>query len=335
MANQIEEISNISVEEFHNEILPTGKPLVIRGLVKHWPMVAAGKAGAQAFCDYLKPFDRGYDLSTVYGPPSIKGRIFYNSDMSGLNCRMGQAKLSAALDYLLEHEADNPAPLLAMQSIQINRYLPGLQQQNTLGLLPNTIEPRIWIGGRATVAAHYDPSENIACCVAGRRRFTLFPPEQIANLYIGPFELTPAGAAISMVDFNQPDYEKYPRFRMAEAAALQAELEPGDAIYIPYLWWHHVSSLESINALVNYWWGNSDELQDEPRNALLHAMMSIRSLPSRHRNAWHAMFEHYVFERNGKAGEHLPAERRGILSDIKNDTLKKVRMMLIKALSRS
>lgn len=335
MANQIAETNSISVEDFHNEILTNGKPLVIRGLVNHWPMVAAGKAGAQTFCNYLKPFDRGYDLSTVYGPPSINGRIFYNSDMSGLNCRMGQAKLSTALDYLLEHETDNPAPLLAMQSIQINRFLPGLQRENSLGLLPDSIEPRIWIGGKATVAAHYDPSENIACCVAGKRRFTLFPPEQITNLYIGPFELTPAGAAISMVDFNQPDYDKYPRFREAEAAALQAELEPGDAIYIPYLWWHHVSSLEGFNALVNYWWGNTDELQGEPRNALLHAMMSIRSLAPRHRNAWHAMFEHYVFEQNGKPGEHLAAERRGILSDMKNDALKKVRAMLIKALSRS
>lgn len=334
MASEIEHVSCTNLDNFHSEILAKGKPVVIRGLVNHWPIVAAGKAGSQTFCNYLKKFDKNYDLSTVYGPPSINGRIFYNSDMSGLNCRMGQTKLSNALDYLLEHETDDPAPLLAMQSIQINRFLPGLQHENRLSLLSDAIEPRIWIGGRTTVAAHYDPSENIACCVAGKRRFTLFPPEQIANLYIGPFELTPAGAAISMVDINQPDYEKYPRFRAAEATALYAELEPGDAIYIPYLWWHHVSSLEGINALVNYWWGNTDELQGEPRNALLHAMMSIRSLPPHHRNAWHAMFEHYVFERNGNPGAHLPVERRGILSEMKSEALKKVRTAIVKALSR-
>ena len=29
---------------------------------------------------------------------------------------------------------------------------------------------------------------------------------------------------------------------------------PGDAIYIPPLWWHHVESLGQFNVLVNYWY---------------------------------------------------------------------------------
>lgn len=330
----IEEAHNITAEEFHNEVLPAGKPLVMRGLVNTWPIVEAGKGGALMFCNYLKRFDRGYDVNTVYGPPSIAGRIFYNRDMSGLNCRMGQAKLSSSLDYLLEHMHDVPAPTLAIQSVVIHQYLPGLQLENVLNLLPEKIEPRIWIGGRSTVAAHYDSSENIACCVAGRRRFTLFPPEQVSNLYIGPIELTPAGATISMVDMSQPDYETYPKFKLAEEAAMYAELEPGDAMYIPYLWWHHVTALEGINALVNYWWGEAREQNGDPRNALLHAMMSIKSLPEQHRKAWHAMFEHYVFEMNGKTAEHLPEERRGILGQLKPEALKQLRMALSKALNR-
>ncbi len=329
----IAEAYNVSADEFHNEVLPTGKPVVMRGLVNTWPIVEAGKSGAVSFCNYLKRFDRGYDVNTVYGPPSIGGRIFYNKDMSGLNCRMGQAKLPGSLDYLLEHMEDNPAPTLAIQSVIIHQYLPGLQLENSLGLLPEKIEPRIWIGGRSTVAAHYDSSENIACCVAGRRRFTLFPPEQISNLYVGPIELTPAGATISMVDMNQPDYEKYPKFKQAEEAAMYAELEPGDAIFIPYMWWHHVVALEGINALINYWWGEARESHGDPRNALLHAMMSIRSLPERHRQAWQAMFEHYVFN-DGKTAEHLPEERRGILGQLKPEALKHLRMALSKALSR-
>jgi hypothetical protein len=330
---KIEEVSKITPEEFINEVLPAGKPLVMRGLVNDWPMVKAAKISDAAFCDYLKTFDRGFDLNTIVGPTSINGRIFYNQDLSGLNCKMGKAKLSASLDFLLENAKENP--LLAMQSVVIPQFLPGLELENKLSLLNEEISPRIWVGGRATVAAHYDMSENIACCVAGKRHFTLFPPEEIANLYVGPLEFTPAGAAISMVDLCNPDFEKYPKFKDALAAAQDAFLEPGDAIHIPYLWWHNVQALSDINALINYWWGESEEQRLEAKHALFHSMMTIRFLPPRYRDAWHEMFKHYVFETHGKPGEHLPEDRRGILSDVKPESaINQMRQALAKALSR-
>ena len=114
--------------------------------------------------------------------------------------------------------------------------------------------PRIWIGNRSLVSTHFDLSDNIACVVAGRRRFTLFPPEQLPNLYVGPLDHTMAGQPASMVELNAPDFERFPRFREALAAAVTAELEPGDAIYIPTLWWHQIEALAPFNILVNYWW---------------------------------------------------------------------------------
>ena len=61
----------------------------------------------------------------------------------------------------------------------------------------------------------------------------LFPPDQFRNLYLGPIDNTPAGRAVSMVDFHAPDFNAYPRFREALRHALVAELAPGDAIFIP------------------------------------------------------------------------------------------------------
>jgi Cupin-like domain len=333
---KIKETFEFTTEQFHKEIVQAGQPIVMRGLVNDWPLAQAGKAGSVSFCEYLKKFDRGLEMDTMIGPASIKGRIFYNNDLSGLNCRMGQSKLATSLDYILEHAKDIPPPLLAMQSIVIPQYLPGLQLENKLSLLDDAVSPRIWIGGKATVAAHYDSAENIACCVAGKRHFTLFPPEQVANLYVGPLEFTPAGATISMVDLENPDYEKYPKFKEALASAQDAILEPGDAIYIPYLWWHNVRALDDINALINYWWGEPEEQRIDPRNALYHAMMAIRFLPPRYREAWREMFDHYVFETNGKPGEHLPPEKRGILGDVKPESsIKKMRVALAKALARN
>ncbi len=332
----IPEIDAITPDMFRNEILPHGRPVVMRGLVRDWPIVQAAKTSTEDFCQYLKRFDRGYEIPTVYGAPSTGGRLFYNDDLSGFNYRLEQARLSGSLDYLLAHSNDNPPPALAIQSAVINQFLPGMQLENKLkpGFMPEGINPRLWLGNRVTIAAHYDPSENLACCVAGFRRFTLLPPEQVANLYIGPFEPTPAGAVISMVDFDRPDYEKYPKFRLAEEAAMTADLKPGDVIYIPYLWWHHVRSLDKVNGLINYWWAQADELRGEPQNAMFHAMISVKSLPAAHRNAWKTIFEHYVFETNGKTGTHLPEARRGILDSAKPEVLKRLKTALSKVLGR-
>lgn len=340
MPHAITEITAPTPEQFRDEIIPQGKPVVIRGLVKDWPIVQCARQSPLAFCQYLMQFDRGQEFNTAIGPSSTHGRIFYNADMSGLNCRFEQKKLEASLRYLLDHLNENPAPLLAIQSIQVPRYLPGLERQLPMPLVPANTEPRIWIGGRTTVAAHYDPSENIACCIAGRRQFTLFPTEQVGNLYIGPFEFTPSGTTVSMVDFDNPDYEKFPRYREAENAAFTALLEPGDAIYIPYLWWHHVKALDGINALMNYWWngeqknGVQNNANTDPSLTLLLGMLSIRDLPKHQREAWHKLFEFYIFSEQLPA-DHIHALRQGILATTSEDKSTSLKQTIIKALSRS
>jgi len=152
--------------------------------------------------------------------------------------------------------------------------------------------------------------ENIGCVVAGRRRFTVFPPEQTSNLYVGPLDLTPAGAPVSMVSVTAPEFERFPRFREALANGLVADLEPGDAIYIPYLWWHHVESLERFNVLVNYWWNPAPAGLGAPFDSIFHGMMAIGGLPANQRKAWRALFDHYVFRLDGDPAEHLPAARQ-------------------------
>jgi hypothetical protein len=184
-----------------------------------------------------------------------------------------------------------------------------------------------------------DESNNVACVVAGRRRFTLFPPEQIANLYIGPLDFAPTGAAMSMVSLRDPDFTRYPKFRDALPAAQVAVLEAGDSIFIPPLWWHHVESLEPFNVLVNYWWDDplgagADAKLDSAFDALLHGILSIRALPPESRGAWRAFFEQYVFGASGDSIEHIPRERRGILGELSPEQANALRAHLVKKLTR-
>lgn len=103
------------------------------------------------------------------------------------------------------------------------------------------------------------------------------------NLYPGPLDFNPAGQQISLVDFANPDFEKFPRFRKAMAAGQVANLEPGDALFIPSMWWHHMEGLGTFNVLVNYWWRNVPKFMGPAMNVLKHAMLSIRRSLGAHR----------------------------------------------------
>lgn len=329
----IAEVTDATPEHFRDHILPEGRPVVFRGLVAGWPVVQAG-ASPESLAAYMKRFDRGSSVNAMFGPPGIRGRFHYNDDLSGFNFRRGPVRLGAAMDLLIEYAGEAAPSSLAVQSVPVRETMPAFEHENRMPLLGDAVEPRVWIGNAVTVAAHHDPSENIACVAAGRRRFTLFPPDQVANLYMGPFELTPAGPAVSMVDFDDPDLARFPRFRTALDNSLTIDLEPGDALYIPYLWWHHVRSTEQVNMLVNYWWAPLDQGRGRPVDALMHAMLAVRDLPPAHREAWRIMFDHYVFERNGPPADHIPAPRRGVMGRLDGPAIKAVRTALARTLGR-
>jgi hypothetical protein len=327
----IAEVSGLDDETLRREVIAGARPTILRGLVKHWPAVRHGLVSPLALAQYLADHDNGSQVQAVMTPPDQHGRLFYNADMSGFNFMRNQLPLSTVLEQVLRYSAFPNPPAVAVQSSPIPDCLPGFVDENPLPLLGQRIVPRIWLGNALTTPAHFDESSNIACVVAGRRRFTLFPPEQIGNLYIGPLDHAPTGTPISLVNFAAPDVERFPRFREAVAAAQVAELDPGDAILIPALWWHHVESLAGFNMLVNYWWRGALAMDDPVPSALdslLHALMCLKSLPAEERRSWGAIFEHYVFDAGRDAAAHIPANRRGALGEMTPELRERLRALL-------
>jgi hypothetical protein len=325
---------------FDAEIRPAARPVVLRGQARDWPAVAAARASDEALVAYLKGF-RAVDapVPALVGQPEIAGRFFYTEDMRALNFTRGLSPLFPFLDRLLK-DRGHPAPLaMAVQSETIPDLLPGFERDNRLGLVAPQIAPRAWIGNAIRVAPHYDLMENVGVVVAGRRRFTLFPPGQLANLYPGPFELTPAGTPVSLVDLAAPDLARFPRYAEAAAHAETATLEPGDAIYIPFHWWHAVDSLEGVNLFVNYWWNDATQAAgpaSAPRgyDALLHALHAFKGLPADQRDVWRMVFDHYVFDAHGDPAAHLPDHAKGILAPMTAALRERVAAMLRQVLAR-
>ncbi len=316
----------VSPEKFRSEIYPRGQPAILRGAVRHWPAVQAAKS-PRALCDYIRRFDSGRPVGLLVAPPAIEGQFFYRDDMRGFNFARRKEGLGATLTELLTlmDAADPPATYI--ESALVADCVPGFSAENIFPLAGPSAVARIWVGNRLRTQTHYDLYDNIACVVAGRRRFTLFPPDQIENLYMGPFEFTLSGTPVSMVSPEQPDFERYPRFRQALETAQTGELAPGDAIYVPYFWWHHVQSLERFNALVSFWWNETPSRLGSLYNCLLHGVLAIRDLPENQRMAWRAVFDYFVFKTAGEPMEHLPPHARGALGSMTEEqrtTMKKV-----------
>ena len=313
---------------FDAEVRPAGQPAVFRGLVSDWPAVAAARQSERQLFDYMLGLRVPRPVDVAIAPPEIEGRFFYSEDFRTLNFGRGTSPLDPFLDRLLR-DRDNPRPYaIAVQSLPIPEILPGFERANRTDLVDPTVVPRMWMGNKVRVATHNDLQENIGCVVAGRRRFTLFPPDQVANLYLGPLDLTPAGTPISLVDPLAPDLDRFPRFADAMAVAQVAELAPGDAIYIPYHWWHAVDSLDAVNLFVNYWWNPAPAGLGDPYLALMHGLLSLRNLPADQRAAWRAMFDHFVFCADGDPSEHLPPHARGILAPATAEQIERMRATL-------
>lgn len=317
-------------------LVAAGEPVVLRGIARDWALVQAGLRSPQEALAYLRGFDAGLPVQYSFGGPEIEGRPFYNDDFTELNFEVRRGLLTQVLDEIADtFDAPKP-PTYYVASLLIERALPGFAQANDAGLAGQGIEASasIWIGNRVTASCHYDTPDNLACCAVGRRRFTLFPPEQIDNLYPGPLEPTPGGQVVSVVDFDRPDFDRHPRFRDALASAQTAVLEPGDAIFIPSMWWHHVRSLAPFNVLVNYWWRSVPSFLSSPLPALQHAMWALRDLPEREKKAWAKIFEYYVFGPGERAGQHLPDAARGELAPFDEMQARRTRAQLLGRLNR-
>lgn len=340
-ASKIKEYHDLSPEAFWQEVRGLHQPAVLRAALSDWPLVQKGQLSHQALCQHLKRFSNTQPVSVFAGAPDIQGRFSYNEDLSGFNFERYAMELDPFLDKLLQFQEQKnadpqqPVPSVYAGAVNLDRHLPRLSATLPMPFIPDDIQclASLWVGNRTRVAAHWDLPQNLACVVAGTRRFTLFPITELNNLYIGPLDRTLAGQPSSLVDFHQPDLQQFPRFAQAIPQAQIAELQPGDMLFIPSLWLHHVESLTDFGAMVNYWWREGPEFLETPFTTMMHALLTIRDLPEAERLAWREVFDHYIFQVNGDPMAHLPQNAKGLFGKIGPDSLQQIKSFLLQRLN--
>ena len=325
---------DVDLKTLRGEIIARDRPAVLKGFASSWPIVRAAAQSPQALLEYVRARDLGRPTKIMVGRPEIQGLYFFRDDMSGLNFDWQYRPVHETLAAILAC-MDQPAPpAIYTGATSVQEHFPEIGRENALEILDKPARPYLWLGNKVTAATHYDNLDGINCMVAGRKRFTFFPPDQLPNLYIGPLDLGPGGQATSLVKVAAPDLERYPRFAQALAAAESADVEPGDAVFIPNLWWHNVESFEPLNASLNFWWLDAVEWAAEPFAALAHALLAITPLPESRRRAWRQMFDHYVFQTNGDPVPYLPPQRRGLLGPLNAPLKDHMRVQIIRSLTK-
>lgn len=332
--NQIETCYKVSNSILENIAATATFPVVLKQQVADWPAVAAATQGFGELRSYLSQFDKEQALLVFAADAKYQGRVFYNEDFSDVNFSRQHATLNQFLRQIEQCKEQDNSPTLYMGSTNVMKGLPGFREQNTLsfGVSAGNVVMNSWMGNQSHVAAHFDYPNNFACNVAGTRTFTLFPPEQLENLYIGPLEHNPAGPAISLVNPLDPDLSKHPKYSEALQNAWQATLEPGDVLFIPGMWWHQVSAHSDFNMLINYWWKKAPGYLPSPVQALNLALLTIKDLSAEQKSAWNNLFQYYVF--GSDTFEHIPENIKGILGDIDEQQARKIRAQLLNALNR-
>lgn len=323
----VEEIAAESLadrEAFLRHVAEPSRPAVVRGLVKSWPVVRNSAASPAQFMSYVSQFDAGKPVEVFTGERDIAGKYYYNDALTGFNFERERMSFGAALERIVATAGSAGKRSMYVGSLPIETYLPGFSAQNAVPILSPAASARIWLGHESNVSAHYDAMDNLACVVTGTRRFTLFSPEITSRLYMGPIDFTMAGQPVSLAASAPEDDARYPLFREVRDQALVAELRPGDAIYIPKLWWHKVEATSAFNVLVNYWW-DAFATPDAPSIGLLLSMITIAERPLQERLAWKAFFDHYVFRSSGHPLAHLPESQRGMLGPLQPDNYDKIR----------
>lgn len=159
-----------------------------------------------------------------------------------------------ALDKVFAAREMLDAQRFYIKSGMDHRFLSDIQPfpDETFGLhgkerIQNSLA-KVWIGSRGNVTPlHFDLSHACLIQIFGTKEVILFPPQASRSLY--PFASTSGPPRVSRLNLTallrgcEVTSKEFPLAHGAHGG-LRCNLGPGEALYIPPFWWHHVTALE-------------------------------------------------------------------------------------------
>lgn len=228
-SNTIPRVSFLSQQEFLDQYYSQNKPVIFTDIMKNW------KALQRWTPEYFKE---------NYGQVTVEVQANRDADPNyEINVEQHRKTIlfQDYIDRLLEKGDSNDYYMVANNRTFDRPEMKDLL--NDIEIFPEYLNPAekegrifFWFGAGGTVTPlHHDPINIFLAQVSGRKLIKMISPEQTPFLYneVGVF---------SQVDFENPDYHRYPLFR--NVRSIDAILHPGEVIFLPVGWWHYVKSLD-------------------------------------------------------------------------------------------
>ncbi|KAK6645095.1 hypothetical protein RUM43_001371 [Polyplax serrata] len=240
LQNELETLPCPSVEYFRKNHFTQNRPVKLTGCIDHWPALNLWKD-----LDYIvkKAGCRTVpiEIGKHYADESYSQKLMKISDFVKDFIREDAEKVG----YLAQHQLFDQVPELRRDILEPDYCALTEKSEHSAG----ETEINAWFGPKGTVSPlHFDPKHNLLCQVVGTKKIVLHPQSDSEYLY--PHEGTLLFNT-SQVDVENPDYDKFPEYK--RTVQKQCLLRPGEMLYIPPRYWHHVRSLENSFS-VSFWW---------------------------------------------------------------------------------
>ncbi|CAM9181020.1 unnamed protein product, partial [Discosporangium mesarthrocarpum] len=254
-------------------------PVVLRGAVAGWPGM-----------DFLKDLGDAAELVTTWRVHPHGSSSVWESECIFLEASLGHFVAWEREDVLDEGNPFAPfnrgghwvyADYKRLEEFTEDKLnlLGPLVDWGVLGCSKRLEDSTFWLGseGSHTPLHHDTYGLNLVAQLHGRKKWTLFPPEDTEHLYPTriPYE---ESSVFSQVDVRAPDLKRqvmnfstlypltvFPKFGKAKPVVIN--LVPGDALYVPKHWWHFVETQET-SLSVNIWVDHPGDAEDRATESL-------------------------------------------------------------------
>lgn len=239
---EIERVGTIGAREFHERFVVPETPVILTRLIEDWPALQRWTPS------YFQERFGHVQLEAERLEKGVPGE-----NESYLESMVTESMTIAQYIELADrsndgsiYAAQQPLRTLLPDAVKDIRPIPYVSR--LLCRAAGTTE-LLWIGSRGCASGlHFDKAHNFNIQLHGKKRWVIFPREQQPLLYLPS---TLRKNHFSPIDFDKPDYERFPRYR--QATPIEFEMGPGETLFLPVGWVHHVRTLEFSIGL-NLWW---------------------------------------------------------------------------------